>query len=939
MHDFRIRMVAVALMAAGATASVSVEAAAPRVHWAYQPPVASLGEDAEGGHPVDRLLEAAWDGAGIERVPMAAPRRWVERAAFTLTGLPARPDWLRIIEESPDDATWLAVLDEMLASPAYGERWARHWMDVARYADTQGYNFDRDNRYPHAYTYRDWLVRAFNEDMPYPRFIRLQIAADHLVETGGHPDLAALGFLTVGPRGGGPETIDDRVDVITRGFLASTVSCARCHDHKTDPVTMRDYYSIYSILENTYEPDPLPEIGKPADHAAHADYLADRARHEARGHEARQALVDHMHEPEALATYLDLAWLAIRDGWDYGRAHSEAFARGRFRGAAVIRWRDFLRATATGDQADAALAGWFEEMEIAGEDAAARAAASAALAKRWLAAGDDDPLRRLAQRDDCPLSLGVERIHVIMDVKDNQENALRRSALAQLEAGHPGAPPRAMVLHDRSHASQARVFRRGDPSAPGEPFVREWLGFLGGGEFPEGIAPRLAVADRIAEAANPLTGRVMVNRVWAWHFGEPLADPGDFGPQEPAPRLLPLLDELAVRFAESGGSLKDLHRLLLTSRAFRLAADGPAANNDIDEANHLHWKWNRRRADFEALRDRLLATSGALDPDARGGRPVNLDDPASDRWRTIHAFIDRYELPQTFVSFDLPHPDHHSPRRVATTVPQQALWFLNGPLVLRQAAALANHPELAMLNDTGARLEWIYQRILQRAPTPGEHEFIARWLGAIDPADYQPRLAGFWEIRHAPVLDGIAGDPRPFPLFADGVWKTGPDIATASIRWLHAGRDGGHAAAGHALILRWRAHGAGEARLVGTIRRTQRGGNALEWMIDGPGGALAGPSPLSADSSGIIDGPWVNMRAGDTLALHVTAPHGDHFGSISWDLRIDARDAANESPATISDIRESFPTTETAPSAPAHGDPWADVIQALWASNEFAFID
>ncbi len=205
-----------------------------------------------------------------------------------------------------------------------------------------------------------------------------------------------------------------------------------------------------------------------------------------------------------------------------------------------------------------------------------------------------------------------------------------RDAVSKVMAEHPGSPPRAMSLSDKKDWSRAVIFQRGNPGNRGDEFERQWLSFLGGGKFEEGKSPRLAFAEKITDSANPLTARVMVNRVWAWHFGTPLAEPGDFGMQTPSPVLLPLLDALALSFRESGGSLKQLHRLLLTSQCLRLAASGPEENNAIDEANSRFWKWNRRRLDFETMRDRVLASSGALDTSHTGGRSVNLDSEGSD---------------------------------------------------------------------------------------------------------------------------------------------------------------------------------------------------------------------------------------------------------------------------------------------------------------------
>ena len=905
-------------------------------HWAYIPPrMAETGN----GHPVDRLLETARSAQKISPAPLAAPRRWIERAAFTLTGLPPSAEQIRRIETSPDEATWKSLIDELLASPAYGERWARHWMDVARYADTQGYNFDRDNRYPFAFTYRDWLIRAFNEDMPFDRFIKLQIAADLIEKEPAHPNLAALGFITVGPRSGAPETIDDRVDVITRGFLSSTVSCARCHEHKTDPITMEDYYSIYSILENTYEPGEKPITGKPVDESAHQEYLTAAAKLDAADLAARQAIVDQLRQPETMVVYLNLAWSSHAENWDLPRTSSESFRKGRFRPDAVIRWRDFLRKTAWSENAEPRLQQWTQAMQAAGSDEAARKAHCESLARDWAGAAEGHPLHALAKRGDCPLMLDVGRIHEIYDVEDSKVASEIRSQMSRLQAEHRGSPPRAMSLTDRNPLSPARTYKRGNPGAPDATFERHWLSFLGGGDFPKDKPPRLSLAEKIADPANPLTARVMVNRVWAWHFGAPLADPGDFGPQEPSPVLLSLLDTLTLRFIQSGASLKELHRLLLTSQAFRLNAEGPAENIARDPANSLFWKWSRRRADFESMRDRILFTAGSLDTSTLGGRSIILESPEADRRRSLYAFVDRYALPTTFVSFDLPHPDHHSPKRLETTVPQQALWFLNGLLVMRQAEKLLSTPDFTHLTDNASRITWIYQKIHNRPPSSEEAKLFNEWMQNLRPEDYQPRLSGHWEVRHAVDNGGDLNEVLPFPIFSDGVWKTGPDPATAPIRWLQAGATGGHAGAGHALVLRWRATGSGKARMIGNIHRTQKGGSELMWNLASSQGAIQPHTPLAADAKAQVQGPWVTVKSGDTLDFILRAPKGDTCAGVAWNLRIEGCESADAKPEEISDLNRSFPTTDAPPPAPRAASPWADLVQMLWASNEFHFID
>jgi hypothetical protein len=898
-------------------------------HWAYVPP--AKAETA--GHPVDALLDSAWKQAKLVPADLSAPRQWLERAAFTLTGLPPSDEQLRRIEGSPDEGTWKALVDELLASPAYGERWARHWMDVARYADTRGYHFDQDNRYPFAYTYRDWLIQAFNADLPYDRFVKLQVAADQLVDRPDHPDLAALGFLTVGLRGGPVETIDDRVDVVTRGFLSSTVSCARCHDHKTDPISTKDYYSLYSIFDHTVEPEDKPVIGKPADEAAFQAYQAEVAKLDEADRAARQQLVDHLRSKEALPNYLELAWRARKDNWDQRQATSEGFKRGRLRPNALMRWKDFLNEHAGVERVKR----WLGEMDSAADDAA-RSGLCAALAAEWTTAAEGSELALLSAKGGCPLNYGVDRVHEFMDVEDGNQNRQRLSAMSKLMAEHAGSPPRAMSLHDKAQWGKAVVFERGNPAARGETFDRHWLSFLGGGSFEEGKSPRLSLAEKIAAPANPLTARVIVNRVWAWHFGAPLVDPGDFGPQTPRPPLLPLLDTLAVAFQEKGGSLKELHRLLLTSQAFRLAAEGAEGNDAIDQANTMFWKWNRRRLDFESMRDRVLAGGGALDTRTTGGRSVRLEEPSSDARRSVYAFVDRYALPGTFVSFDLPHPDHHSAKRVETTVPQQALYFLNGPLVLRQASRLAGDPAFRGLPDDRARTHWIYQKLFRRAPSDEEALAVLDWIGSAQSADYAPALRGHWEVLHGPDEGKPSTALSPFPVFADNVWKITADPATSPIRWLNVGPGGGHASARHTMVLRWRSHGAGQVRMAGQLTRTQKGGNVLAWRIDGKGAPLA-EARLSPDASADIAGTWIDVAPGDTMDFVLRAPDGDACGNVAWNLRIEGRESEAGPVTEVGEFTREFPTSNDPVPAAVAADPWADLIQMLWASNEFHFVD
>jgi hypothetical protein len=286
-------------------------------------------------------------------------------------------------------------------------------MDVARYADTSGYNFMRDNRYPYAFTYRDWLVRAFNDDMRYDEFVKWQIAGDLMADRANHPNLAAMGFLTVGPRSGKPEIIDDRIDVVSRGFLASTVACARCHKHKTDPISMNDYYSLYSIFENADEPGEKPIIGQVADAAARKSFEEERAKWQANDDAVRQAFVDHLRAPESLAVYLELAWLAKQGDWDLSKATSESFTRGRYRPKAVIEWRDFLKGRAWDGESSPRLTTWAKAMAAA--PAEERKTLCQALAAEWSSAAAEAELGVLKSQARCPLNYDIHRISDFYD--------------------------------------------------------------------------------------------------------------------------------------------------------------------------------------------------------------------------------------------------------------------------------------------------------------------------------------------------------------------------------------------------------------------------------------------------------------------------------------------------------------------------------------------
>ena len=595
----------------------SASQADPRKHWAFQPvkkpDLPAVKAKDWPANPIDAFILAKLEAKGLAPNAPADPRTLLRRVYFDLMGLPPT------FGESEEFATaWGAaganpqvalekVVDRLLASPRYGERWARHWLDVARYADTKGYVFQEERKYAYAYTYRDYVVKAFNEDLPFDQFILQQLAADRLVAKGqaSAESQAAMGYLTLGRRflNDINDITDDRIDVVTRGMLGLTVACARCHDHKYDPITTKDYYGLYGVFTSSMEPKELPLLGEPAQTP---EYLAFQKKLT----ELEKAVADYRAK--------------------YKKELSEKNRKHR------------------------------------------------------------DELTSLQTKVDA------------------------------FKANSPGAPPRGMVMVDRPNPGDARVLLRGNPSMPGPIAPRQFLPILSQGKpkpFKDGSG-RLELAQAIADKNNPLTARVFVNRVWMHYFGSGLVtSPSNFGLRAESPSHPELLDYLAVSFVEDGWSIKKLHRRIILSKTYQLSSGENAKARQIDADNRLLARANRRRLDFEAMRDAMLAVSGDLDG-KMGGPAVDITTAPFGKRRTIYGFVDRQNLPGMFRTFDFASPDSSTPQRYQTTVPQQSLFLLNHPFVLERALAIVKRA--GDLAEPKMALRQIYKSIYAREPDTEE---------------------------------------------------------------------------------------------------------------------------------------------------------------------------------------------------------------------------
>ncbi len=754
-----------------------------RRHWAYQPlrkpPLPAVRQRVWAVTPLDYFIRARLEEKGLTPSPPADRRTLLRRVSFDLVGLPPTAADLDAFEKDASPEAYARAVDRLLASPHYGERWARHWLDVARYADTKDgvlmFGFDRIR--PYAYTYRDYVIRALNEDTPFDRFVHEQLAAD-LIEPKVEPwRLGAMGFLTLGRMfdNNVHDVIDDRIDTVTRGLLGLTVACARCHDHKYDAIPTADYYSLYGVFASCDAPLELPLIERPErlpgaaefeksvapKRAALRDFLD--AQYALLSETARRRVGDYLvhvatKPPDPLETAIYFLSLAPQD----------------LRPPIINRWRRYLERHARAD--DPVFGPWAELMKLPEADFADRAPAVLAAWKarpEGVNQGQVNPLVRdalagakLTARADVARAYGdllrrvyqewkkrpvvdttvrqqmldlvtgrdspayFPRGHTWQYMSRGEKDAFggKRTELDRLAARAPNAPPRAMVLRDAEILDPC-VFVRGNPGVFGEKVPRRFLKILAGDgrkPFRHGSG-RLDLAKAITAPDNPLTARVLVNRVWMHHFGEPLvATPSDFGARSSPPTHPELLDYLAATFIEDGWSLKKLHRRIVLSAAYRQASWDRPECRKVDPENRLLWRANRRRLDLEAMRDALLAVSGRLDVRLYG-RPVDVAGDAGNRRRTVYGLVDRQSLPGLFRAFDFASPDTSAERRPFTTVPQQALFALNAPFILEQTKALAAEAARAGAGPE-PRIRALYRRALAREASGDELSAAVRFV-------------------------------------------------------------------------------------------------------------------------------------------------------------------------------------------------------------------
>jgi hypothetical protein len=617
------------------------------------PKTPSTGDTDWALNDIDRFIFEGMKQNGLAPGADASRELWIRRATFDLVGLPPTPEQIDAFLADASVDAFAMVVDRLLASNEYGERWGRHWLDVVRYSDTAGDNSDFP--IPQMIKYRDWVIDAFRDDMPYDQFVHEQLAGDLLPSKSiedAHRKWIATGYVANARRFGSRVsdypthlTIEDTLDNVGRAFLATTINCARCHDHKFDPVTAEDYYALYGIFNSTRYPWPGIEL------------------------EQKQ--------------------------------------------------RDLVPLVSTAEAEQAKQLREVEQKPL------------------------DEEVKSLEEQKK---ELGKEASDT--DKKHLEELIKKAREKAESNARKPFPFELAYAVAEAKTIADVPVQIKGDPNKAGEVAPRHFLTVLGGHRLADTdrTSGRLQLANWITDRENPLTARVMVNRIWLYHFGRGIVPtPNDFGRQGKPPSHSELLDWLAVRFMDSGWSTKSIHRLIMLSRVYRMTSTPSAQARESDPSNTFLSHFPRLRMDAESIRDSLLMLGGNLDLTRGPTHPF----PPQSQWkftqhnpfkavyetnhRSVYLMTQRIQRHPFLAVFDGADPAVSTPSRPVSTTPLQALYFMNDPFVHKQAAGFAERV-LSHSQDREVRLSYAYRMALGRIPTTAEVESSARLLDSIGSA-------------------------------------------------------------------------------------------------------------------------------------------------------------------------------------------------------------
>ncbi len=785
-----------------APARKGIDLAEGRKHWAFQPI-----RRPSGPASIDGFIRARLREAGLEQAPAADKRMLIRRVTYDLTGLPPTPAEIDtfLADSSPD--AFAKVVDRLLASPHYGERWARHWLDLVRYAETNGHEYDNDKHEP--WRYRDYVIRAFNEDLPYDQFLREHLAGDLLaskrVRSGGGAwespvATTSLWFNEVlnsatDSEKSKADDVDNQIDVTSKAFLGLTVACARCHDHKFDPIPTTDYYAMAGVFHSTDIREAA--IDTPDRTAKIAALSAEIRRINAR---LGDRVLDGPASTTAYRADKDKPFATFDSSFGNWIVQGAAFGSGPLRGTADSRaaGSNAFMGTLTSPRFDTGKQ-LYLHVRIAGTKTDPKLRELAPLRFTIVNAGFKSQTIH-PEGNDIPvwktLTLTFERErnvyfeivdrsrdgYIVVDeivFSDSKEPPKTTEGDPPLAVGVGGAGELhglvaerqrlesevpatefAMIAEDRNPRN-IRVHIRGNHKNLGDEVPRRFLQVLAGTEqaaVPEGSSGRLELAQRLANPDNPLPARVMVNRIWKHHFGNGIVrTPDNFGKMGEAPTHPELLDYLAGRFIDSKWSVKAIHREILLSATYQRSSAAPARAQQVDPTNKLLSHMPVRRLEAEAIRDAMLAISGTLDSKLYGpsvtpfispwqngrGKPESGPLDGSGR-RSIYVQVRRNFVTPIFLAFDYPAPISTIGQRTVSTVPSQALMMMNNDFVYGQARRWALRV-VGQGNGDEARVQGMYEAAYARAASDAE---VSQILGFVRSRSGRPEPEVWADVAH-----------------------------------------------------------------------------------------------------------------------------------------------------------------------------------------------
>ena len=758
-----------------------------RQYWAFKPipqlNTPKVNNAAWVRSPVDAFVLSKLEGKGLAPAAPAEKRTLLRRVTYDLTGLPPTDKEINAFLADKSPKAFENVVERLLASPRYGERWGRHWLDVVRFADSTG--SDEDHRYPHAWRYRDYVIGALNSDMPYDRFVREQLAGDILAadpKSGTGPEgIVATGFLALGKKALAQkdlvlkqyDVVDDQIDVTGKALLGMTIACARCHDHKFDPILQKDYYGLASIYASTYSYENGAK-GSPVETplVAMAEYTAFYEKWQAIQNLDGKAnkILDldknaqgwRKKNQEQMTAYM----LAAYEVYGKGRAVAEVAKDGKLDALLLQKWIGYLS-----DRARPELARWratddATRAAVAGESAADFKRSSTQLDQDmswWVQARRQFPKsgkvagpRPVVNAEQNPFFVAVsvksdgplyrtEQQQIATLTAEKQE-ALRKTLAerAELERNAPTKEiPMACAVKEGKVVDQP-LFVRGNHESPGEIVPKSFMRVIAGDNPPaklESGSGRLDLANWLTSPQHPLTARVMANRIWQGHFSDGLVrTPDNFGRLGELPTHPELLDYLARAFIDSGWSMKRMHRLIVLSNTYQMSGQASEAVVEQDPENRLLAHFPKRRLTIEEIRDSVLAFGGALDVKMGGtldngvgtdgetsADRISMSPDKTDR-RSVYLPMRRSNLPSLFSLYDFVDATTPTGKRDSSMVATQALFLMNSTFVQRNADALAKAVISKESNDR-QRLDAAYLTVLARPASPAEADLAFSYMG------------------------------------------------------------------------------------------------------------------------------------------------------------------------------------------------------------------